>query len=562
MDNARIWTLEVPPVTNKQTNDNLNSNDKRKISKIIVSSSSDSESSSKHQNNFDQPSSLKRAARTMHPGNMSAEQMNNETFDNLEPGLPIVMIHGFAAGVAMWSLNIDELAERGNRSIYAFDILGFGKSSHPHIKIPCHRGMNAVQKSKAEAELMEDYLVESIEKWRQSIGEPLAGRFIILGHSFGGYLSLAYALRYPQHVAHIILADPWGLAPENHARFTSQYNNRQFPFWFRCIAKLVFEVLTPLFFLRALGPWGQSLIQKARPDLKKKFQRQPAITNGQSTLASTTRGSDADISSEESTDAEGSGNSKSVPEEEPSNFLDYIYHCNAQTPPSGEIAFKKLCTATAHARLPMLERIIELEPHIDLTFIYGSRSWVDRQSGFQAKYLLATSATSRTPSMIEGIVTRAAEAVHAANGGYYRNADTGDDHERVSIHVMQGAGHHVYADMVEDFNQLVLQTCFEADARLEDSVVDDQGMQQIVELDHDDSLEQQRNANAWEHVEPAPEPVPSASTSKLGFKNNSKVSPIVTSTANDSGNQNSSGGKYSRSTSMANERVILEEDSV
>lgn len=56
-----------------------------------------------------------------------------------------------------------------------------------------------------------------------------------------------------------------------------------------------------------------------------------------------------------------------------------------------------------------------------MTFIFGSRSWVDRQPAFQMAYLL------------------------------------GED--RVSVNVIQGAGHLVFADKPDEFNDLVIQIC-------------------------------------------------------------------------------------------------------
>ena len=38
-------------------------------------------------------------------------------------------------------------------------------------------------------------------------------RINLLGHSFGGYLSSQYSLKYPDRVEKLILADPWGMMP-------------------------------------------------------------------------------------------------------------------------------------------------------------------------------------------------------------------------------------------------------------------------------------------------------------------------------------------------------------
>ena len=73
----------------------------------------------------------------------------------------------------------------------------------------------------------------------------------------------------------------------------------------------------------------------------------------------------------------------------------------------------------------MIERIAELPPKINLSFIYGSRSWIDREPAYDIK---------------ETLVDR-----------------------NISIDVIQGAGHHVYADNVGKFNQLVNSICKSVD---------------------------------------------------------------------------------------------------
>jgi abhydrolase domain-containing protein 4 len=103
---------------------------------------------------------------------------------------PVVFIHGFCGGIGLWIHNIDPISQ--NRPFYAFDLLGFGRSSRPKFtKDPIE---------------VENQFVESIEEWRE---EMKIDKMILLGHSFGGYLASSYALKYPKYIEKLILADPW-----------------------------------------------------------------------------------------------------------------------------------------------------------------------------------------------------------------------------------------------------------------------------------------------------------------------------------------------------------------
>ena len=91
-------------------------------------------------------------------------------------------------------------------------------------------------------------------------------KFCLLGHSFGGYLSAAYTLKHPEHVSHLILADPWGL-PEKPKEFS-----RPIPIWITVLYHGLFKHLNPLAGLRMAGPWGFQTIGRMRPDIIRKFE--------------------------------------------------------------------------------------------------------------------------------------------------------------------------------------------------------------------------------------------------------------------------------------------------
>jgi hypothetical protein len=66
---------------------------------------------------------------------------------------PIVLIHGYLAGIGIWRFNVDALSEL--RPLYAIDLLGFGRSSRSQF------GTDPIE--------VENQFVDSIEEWRKEM---------------------------------------------------------------------------------------------------------------------------------------------------------------------------------------------------------------------------------------------------------------------------------------------------------------------------------------------------------------------------------------------------------
>ncbi|ELT93584.1 hypothetical protein CAPTEDRAFT_162120 [Capitella teleta] len=234
---------------------------------------------------------------------------------------PVVLVHGMGAGVGFWALNLRAFASV--RPVHAFDVLGFGQSSRPDFP--------------TDASLAENEFVESIEEWRKSMD---LDKFILLGHSLGGFLAASYTIKYPERVKHLILADPWGFPnPPDIA------DGPRLPLFIRGIIK-VLQSFNPFSFLRAAGPFGPRLVRKLRSDLTQKFSHML----------------------------------------DEHTVSDYIYQCNAQKP-SGEVAFKNMYQGLGYAKHPMVNRITDIPPSIPMTFVHGEESWIGSDVAFQVKDL-------------------------------------------------------------------------------------------------------------------------------------------------------------------------------
>ncbi|XP_035687724.1 (Lyso)-N-acylphosphatidylethanolamine lipase-like [Branchiostoma floridae] len=234
--------------------------------------------------------------------------------------LPIVMVHGFGGAAGLFFLNLDALAE--HRAVYAFDVLGFGRSSRHNFS--------------TNATIAEEEFVDSIEEWRKGVGLE---EFILLGQSFGGFLAASYAIKHPSRVKHLVLTEPWGF-PEKTEQAAEELQAR-LPFWIKIIGPLL-QYFNFMALFRGAGPLGPQLVRWIRQDIRTVF-------------------------------ADGF---------QDSTVVDYSYHRLAQ-PPSAEIAFGYIRQSEGleWAKNPMLPRMTSLDPNVPITFIYGVDSWMDSRTG-------------------------------------------------------------------------------------------------------------------------------------------------------------------------------------
>ncbi|CAI2353546.1 unnamed protein product [Caenorhabditis sp. 36 PRJEB53466] len=257
---------------------------------------------------------------------------------------PIVLIHGFGAGVALWGAAMKRLAQF--QTVHAFDLPGFGRSSRPQFS--------------TDPETAEMEMIDSIEQWRDQMNLE---KMNLVAHSFGGYLATSYALKYPSRVDNLVLADPWGfneMDPELANRLTTRQKSI---FW-------VVQKFNPLAILRLAGSYGPTLMKRLRPDLAQKYS---------------------------------------------DDVYDYIYLANSKNP-TGEAAFKSMSENLGWAKQPMSKRFHELDSTVPVTFIHGEKSWIDWKS---------------TRKMFSEL-------------------------SHVESHVMDSAGHHVYADDADRFAEIVI----------------------------------------------------------------------------------------------------------
>lgn len=343
----------------------------------------------------------------------------------------VVLVHGYAASLGLFIDNFDELSKVPGIQIHAIDLLGFGFSSRP--KFP-----NLALASAEDIQKVEDWFVDSLEEWRKRRG---LDKFILMGHSFGGYLSCAYALKYQkEQIEKLVLISPVGVERSKYSYLNKVDQS---------------DVVSP----------SEKMRQEAEePNVHYENEVDSIDNSVKSSLRSNTR----KVSEEEVPEAPKSFRRKLVEQlwinnvspftilrnlgpaksklisawtshrfahfydRDPQQFQsvhDYIYRIfNANG--SGEYALTRVLEpGTVLARMPLLDRCPEEFAKLKLPtlWLYGDKDWMNEQAGYE--------------------MTKEINTYSMKNSGK----------KLASFAIIPNAGHHLYLDNPSAFANTIFK---------------------------------------------------------------------------------------------------------
>lgn len=368
--------------------------------------------------------------------------LNEYSVERLDesPDETLVMLHGYGAGLGFFYKNFEPLTRVKGWRLYALDMLGMGNSSRPAFRIKAKDPAEKIQEA-------ENFFVDALEEWRKI---RKIEKFTLLGHSLGGYLATAYALKYPGHLNKLILASPVGVPEDPNAtsselpepqdstlaqEFTQSQesivqqdsnvkttdvsvgNNktkqapkpprRQLPGWLVWLWDT--NAVSPFSIVRMGGPLG------------------PRFVSGWT-----------------------SRRFNHLPPEEATTLHEYSYNLFRQKG-SGEFALTYILAPGAYARNPLINRIDEvgrqvLKPASDgqpakretgfpIVLMYGDGDWMDVAGGFAAEEKIKARVEK---ALIEGT-----------------EQERKDENGSARVIVVRKAGHHLYLDNPDEFNKYI-----------------------------------------------------------------------------------------------------------
>jgi pimeloyl-ACP methyl ester carboxylesterase len=147
-------------------------------------------------------------------------------------GIPIVLLHGFLGDSANWQSVMAEISQmvaldhgldHGSAiDLIALDLLGFGASSKPPVAYT---------------------VAQEVAFLRAVLQELGLESCVLVGHSFGGWVSAAYAIAYPNQVRALCLVAPAGIRDDS---FCGRYNWMRPVLWQTPVVDALLWLIKPM----------------------------------------------------------------------------------------------------------------------------------------------------------------------------------------------------------------------------------------------------------------------------------------------------------------------------
>ncbi|KAL7272932.1 hypothetical protein RUND412_004240 [Rhizina undulata] len=362
-----------------------------------------------------------------------------------DPENHIVMLHGYGAGLAFFYKNYDALSRLPGWKLWALDLLGYGRSSRPPFVIHAKDPQGKITEA-------ENWFIDALEEWREKRGIE---RFTLMGHSFGGYLAVRYALKYKDRVNKLILVSPVGVPEDPYAVRTELPDaNTPNP----SNSGLANEFTQD----------QEEIVTGSNPDLPStnlpgNASTTSLPTNGTESKKPIRRPTpkwlnylwDANVSPFSFVRWSGPLGPRLVsgwttrrfshlPVEESQALHNYAYSLFRQRG-SGEYALAYVLAPGAYARRPLIWRIQDLVKSarggIPSVWMYGDRDWMDIAGGYAAEEKIRNEEVG--------------EAAGWTGGSEWRGEKQGRGGE-AKVLVVRDAGHHLYLDGAEEFNRMIV----------------------------------------------------------------------------------------------------------
>jgi len=360
----------------------------------------------------------------------------------------LIMLHGYGAGLGFFYKNFEGLSRVKGLRLYALDMLGMGRSSRPPFKVHAKDHQGKITEA-------ENWFIDALEEWRLI---RKIEKFTLLGHSLGGYMAVAYALKYPGHLNKLILASPVGIPEDPYAVSADMPEPGESTMANEFVQdqEAVVNPSNPQAkgdnnnFLNARSKAGDSKDTTTAP-------RRP-IPKWVTYLW------DANVSPFSIVRWSGplgprfvsgwtSRRFSHLPPDEAETLHQYAYSLFKQRG-SGEYALAYILAPGAFARSPLLRRIqgvgrqpLPRAPDADATtpqpketgipvvMMYGENDWMDIAGGYAAEQKIK----EEKEKVLKGL---SAEEKKKDNGS-------------AKVFIIKKAGHHVYLDGYEEFNEVM-----------------------------------------------------------------------------------------------------------